>query len=258
MVRRALGPADRWAKRDWRAGLRAAVRLHRNPGDTKQVFLLIRNLAGRSVERGYYRLLNTPGGGRTAYEHVELLPLFSDPAWLAQFGEGSVGAAYREFVGQGNLSAADLARKSRIGLDRSRNETPHPYAWFGRRVRDVHDIWHVLTEYGADPFGESCLAAFCFAQTGGLGWAGIAGDWAVRRGHTDGRAVRRAIWEAYRRGRRSAWLLGEDYEQLLAEPLAGARSRLGLTSPRRYHAVPADRRGTPVARTRTALNVEPV
>ena len=106
------------------------------------------------------------------------------------------------------------------------------------------------------PSGESCLAAFCFAQTGGLGWAAIAGDWALRSGHPNRRAVRRAIWEAYIRGRRAAWLLGEDYASLLAEPLDAARSRLALTSPARYHAIPPEHRDTPVARTQSKRQAE--
>jgi hypothetical protein len=38
----------------------------------------------------------------------------------------------------------------------------------------------------------------------------------------------KAIWEGYRNGRRAAWLQGEDYERLLAEPLAATRDRLGI------------------------------
>jgi ubiquinone biosynthesis protein COQ4 len=127
------------------------------------------------------------------------------------------------------------------------DELEHPYGWIGRRERDVHDIWHVLTGYGRDPLGEACLVAFSFAQTRGLGWALIALAVALRA-RPRGRGYRGAIWQGYRRGRAAAWLLGEDYERLLSEPLSAARSRLRLTSPGIYDAVPAALREVAVRR----------
>ena len=44
------------------------------------------------------------------------------------------------------------------------------------------------------------------------------------------------------RGKASAWLPGEDYERLLAEPLESARRRLGLLPPAVYEAVPIEDR----------------
>jgi len=60
-----------------------------------------------------------------------------------------------------------------------------------------------------------------------------------RRGRGAAAAYRKAIWQGYRRGRRAAWLLGEDYERLLAEPLEAARRRLNLTPPTIYDSIPA-------------------
>ena len=105
----------------------------------------------------------------------------------------------------------------------------HPYAWFGRRVRDTHDIWHVLTGYKADEsMGEACLVAFSYAQVGGLGWAFIAGAASLKSLKVTGnRLFAKAVWEGYRHGRKAKWISGEDYEALLAEPLDAARARLG-------------------------------
>ena len=59
----------------------------------------------------------------------------------------------------------------------------HPYAWFFRRVRDLHDLWHVLTGYGRDPLGEVCLLAFTYAQTRltGLGAIAFLGTFRIAR-----------------------------------------------------------------------------
>ncbi|HUO23610.1 MAG TPA: Coq4 family protein [Caulobacteraceae bacterium] len=212
--------------------------------DTAQVFTIIRALAGRSVARGYNRLLETPDGGRMAYERMELADLLMDLPGLSRLADGSVGAAYGQFVATERLSPQELIRKSRRGFDSRRNDIPHPHAWFGRRVRDTHDIWHVLTGYGRDPLGEACLAAFSYAQTGGLGWALIAVGSAFKAAWRP-EPVRKAILEGYVRGRNAAWLLGEDYVRLLGEPLVAARTRLRLAKPPRiYESIPpADRVG---------------
>jgi ubiquinone biosynthesis protein COQ4 len=123
-------------------------------------------------------------------------------------------------------------------------DAPHPYAWYGRRTRDMHDIWHLVAGYSADdPLGEACLTAFSFAQTGGLGWAMIATGVALRSLFSrSGPKVMKAIWEGYRNGRRAAWLPGENYDRLLAEPFAAARARLNIAEPVAYQTM-ADRNG---------------
>ena len=49
------------------AALRAFRKLIRNKEDTAQVFAIMRALSGRSVSRGYNRLLRTMEGGRQAF-----------------------------------------------------------------------------------------------------------------------------------------------------------------------------------------------
>ena len=226
-------------RRNYGKALAALARLFADKEDTAQVFEIMRALNGSAGQKQFLRLLSSADGGRLAYERVELAPLLMDRARLANLPPGSLGAAYADFVGRENLSAEGLAEESRRGLGDSAMELPHPYAWFGRRMRDTHDIWHVLTGYGRDTLGEICLVAFSFQQTRGLGWALIATGAFLRTfGRKGGPGYRAAIREATRRGRASAWLPGEDYERLLAEPLELARSRLGLAPPVAYEAIP--------------------
>ena len=163
-----------------------------------------------------------------------------DDAWLNSLPEGSVGAAYRDFVRAERLSAEGLAEVSRHGA--AQVDEAHPYAWFGRRTRDVHDIWHILSGYGRDALGEACLVAFSYAQTRGLGWALIAVAAALRARSAKEQPYVRAIWQGYRRGKTAVWLLGEDYERLMAEPIESARRRLNITPPTIYAAIPPDAR----------------
>lgn len=228
-------------KLQWGVALRALRRLLADKQDTVQVFEIMRALNGAATAKGYHRLLSTAEGGRLAYERLEFADRLMDDAWLDQFAPGTVGAAYRNFVRSEKLSAEGLAEISRQRL--SEVDARHPYSWFARRTRDVHDVWHILSGYGRDPLGEACLVAFSYAQTKGLGWALIAVGAAIRSREEPGQPYVRAIWQGYQRGKRSAWLLGQDYEALFAEPLEAARERLGLTPPTVYEKIPAIARG---------------
>lgn len=231
-------------KLDWPHAIRSVRRLLRNKDDTVQVFEIMRALNGASTARGYERLLTTPQGGRIAYERAEFAERLMDDAWLDSLPEGSVGAAYREFVRAERLSAEGLAEVSRLGAGQI--DEPHPHAWFGRRTRDVHDIWHILSGYGRDGLGEACLVAFSYAQTKGLGWALIGVAAALRARSAKGYPYVKAIWQGYRRGKATAWLLGEDYERVMAEPLDSARRRLNITPPTVYDAIPPEARDAAV------------
>ena len=219
--------------------LQAFDRLMRNKEDTVQVFEIMRALAGRSDLKGYARLICTPGGGEIAYARRELAPVLSDPDWQAQFGPGTVGEAYRRFMQAEDLSAEGLALQSR--MTEPAIDDAHVLAWYGRRLRDVHDIWHVLTGYGRDALGEACVVSFSYAQTGhkGFGFIGFAAAWEISREAAKVRAFS-AVWEAFRNGRRAGWLPVEDYEALFAEPLDEARRRLNIPPPKRYLAVPEE------------------
>jgi ubiquinone biosynthesis protein COQ4 len=228
-------------KRQWGVALKALRRLLSDKEDTGQVFEIMAALNGDSTARNYLRLLHTPGGGRLAHEHVELAPKLMDDAWLDTFAEGTVGAAYRRFIRSENISAEGLAEISRKG--QAQPELLHPYAWFGRRIRDSHDIWHILSGYHRDGLGEACLVAFSYAQTRSLGWAFIAlGAWLKAKG-PEGKVARKAIWQGYQRGKAATWFSGQDYVQLMSEPLDAARRRLNLTPATYYDAIPAELRG---------------
>lgn len=227
-------------RRGWLTALMALRRLLADKEDTGQVFEIFRALNGKANQRNYARLISSPEGGRIAYEHVELAPLLMDDAWLDSFADATVGAAYRRFIRSENISAEGLAEVSRQGQGVTL-EQPHPLAWFGRRGRDSHDIWHVLTGYGRDGLGEACLVAFSYAQTRALGWLVIAIGAGLRSRSNRG-AVIAAIWQGYQRGKACRWLPGEDYVRLMREPLEAARARLGLTAPTAYLAIPADMR----------------
>src|SRR4051794_39495544 len=79
---------------DWVHALRSLRRLLNDKEDTGQVFEIMRALNGSSTAQAYLRLLQTPQGGRMAYERAEFAHRLMDDAWLDSLPEGSVGAAY--------------------------------------------------------------------------------------------------------------------------------------------------------------------
>ena len=235
-------PASRLPHRRVQPGraLVAFRRLVADKEDTRQVFEIMSAMAGRSTHRGYARLLRTAEGGRQAYLGRELADRLQDREWLRSFPSGSVGAAYLAFIDERNLSAYGLADESRKVEDVD-IDAAHPIAWYARRLRDVHDLWHVLTGYRTDALGEACVVAFSLPQTGSPGFGVIAAGAALEyvRGRT-GHPCARAILQAWLNGRRAAWLPGLDYEALMAEPLETARARLNIRRPSLYERIPAE------------------
>jgi ubiquinone biosynthesis protein COQ4 len=214
--------------------VRALRALLRDKEDTARVFEIMRALNGGATVKGYHRLLATPEGAALAAARVEMAPIMDDEAAMAGFAPGTVGAHYFAWRRAEGLSAEGLAQVSRSVNGAPTPGDDNPYGWFGRRTRDIHDLWHILSGYGRDGLGEASLVAFSYAQTRGLGWAFIAlGAIVQALKHREFGAVR-AILEGWRRGRRAAWLLGEDYRQVLGEDLEAARRRLGIRPARAY------------------------
>jgi ubiquinone biosynthesis protein COQ4 len=102
----------------------------------------------------------------------------------------------------------------------------------------MHDLLHIVSGYGRDPLGESCLTAFSFAQTGLKGFAVIALVSSHRISRAcPGQPIRRTVLEGYRHGRRAGWLIGADWENMLAEPVDTIRARYAVVPPSYYPTV---------------------
>ena len=172
-------------------------------------------------------------------EQVELIDALRDRDALLRLPRGSLGRAYHDFVYREDLSADGLAQASMAAEAANAIDDPE-LARFVRRIRDQHDLWHTVTRYGRDTFGEVCLLAFTFAQTRnpGLALLALTGTWkhyqAVRS-----TAVLKPVWEAYRAGRHASWLPAQDWEKLLRVPIADVRRQLAVGPPQAYMATMA-------------------
>ncbi len=212
--------------------LRAMRSLLRNPDDTPKVFDIIDALSGNTGERTFQRFARSPVGGRVLRERRDLLATLGDTARLQTLPPGTLGRVYADFVAREQLSVQGLFDASMAGGRRRRDIGPDRQL-FGDRLRDMHDLWHVVTGYGRDLLGEGALLAFSFAQTSNPGVGFIV---AVAVFKADAPA-RRFLFAAWRRGRRARWLPAEDWEALLEQPLDAVRRELRLGTPPIYEPV---------------------
>jgi ubiquinone biosynthesis protein COQ4 len=223
--RRRIRPLDAW---------HAIRALLRDPDDTRQVFKIVDALSGKSGERLFRRFRATASGARILHEKCDLLNALCQRDRLAALPPGSLGRSYLDFVTREQITADGLVAASLEAREQV-EELSEDYRRTMERLRDMHDLWHVVAGYGRDLVGEASLLAFSFAQTWNPGLGFIAGVAYLRIGDVPG--ARGLIREAFRRGRRAAWLPGEDWEALLARPLDEVRSRLRVGEPPRYEAV---------------------
>jgi ubiquinone biosynthesis protein COQ4 len=214
----------------WRA-LRALLR---DPDDTRRVFEVIDALSGRSGERLFERFRATPSGARILAEKRELLPVLADREALRALPPGSLGRSYAEFMGREQISPEGLVEASLEGGRGPDLSLPAERRLLGARMRDQHDLWHVVTGYGRDLVGEAALLSFTYAQTRnrGIGLIVAVAYWRAGRSR-----FRTFLREAHRRGRRAAWLPAADWEALLPRPLQEVRAELGLGEPPGYEAL---------------------
>ena len=98
-----------------------------------------------------------------------------------------------------------------------------------RRTEGI--LWHILSGYATQPRGEAAIVAFSYAQ--GLDYRPIPIFMAlsvIMRVARVGELLR-----SYRRGRRTASLTLQRYEELLPLPLATVRERLHIPDGRIAH-----------------------
>jgi ubiquinone biosynthesis protein COQ4 len=206
-----------------------AFRVLRDTGDTRQVFVILRAMRGRALIDTFRRFAQSALGQKVLAERRDLFPVLTDHEALRKLPDGSLGRAYLAFMEEEQLSAQGLVQASETWED---DPMPPDIDLFRARMRELHDVSHVVTGYGRDPLGELCLLAFTYRQFGNLGRLLIVAM-AWRQIPKRGRA---AVFEAWRNGKSCAWLGDKDWEALLARPLDQVRRELSLTLPVRYPA----------------------
>ena len=213
--------------------IRALKNLVNDPEKTDQVFVIINAMSGNSLEKTYARFRKTEMGKKILSENRNLLTTLLDRETLRTHNSGTLGHTYLGFVEREKISADGLVEASQL-----KKEIDEPkFRLFGERMRDQHDLWHVTTGYGRDTFGEACLLAFTYAQTSNRGLGIIALVGMIKLQKELGPGVRKAMWQAYKAGKRAAWLPQQDWETLLSQPIEEVRQQLRIAPPEVYQEV---------------------
>jgi ubiquinone biosynthesis protein COQ4 len=184
---------------------------------------------GGTFERSFAALGASAGGRRLLVQKPDSVAMLRDRERLRALSPGSLGRSYQDFMMAGEIDEG-LYLDGAIEAGQ-RFERDPARAWFRTRVEAGHDMRHVLTGYGIDPLGETCLMAFRFGQTGHVGTFVIAAFGFVVLGFRRQSLLLPAMLEAYRHGRSARLIDMLLWEEALERPLVELRREFGIRSP---------------------------
>jgi ubiquinone biosynthesis protein COQ4 len=234
----------------WGEGLRALKALRSDKEDTTAVFRIIGAFSGKTRMWSANQFKVRPAAKAMLAKRPNLLQALLQRDKLAAMPQGTLGHAYFMFTYGENLSPDGLIEASEEAGEGNRAGWDEDSGWIGMRSRDSHDLWHVVTGYGREGFGELSLLAFTYAQVRNRGIAAILplGVYTVKKIGSR-LPVLRALYEGYRRGKKAVWLPETEWEVLLEKPLDEVRALLKITPAPIYAKAKADA----VALDRSAL-----
>jgi ubiquinone biosynthesis protein COQ4 len=203
--------------------------------DTEQVFHIIEATKGRRSHAQAHDFIRSPEGQRFLAEEVDIPAMLDDHDRWADCGPETVAAHYIAFMKREGLSAAGLVAESHKWAP---PETlPKDLTqWYFDRLRDTHDLFHVLTGYGRDALGEAALLGFSYEQNHNKGilFIAYAGARQIKKVSGTKAPLFAAIKEGRRLGRAAAKIAHQDIAALMREDIAAARARLNIGQPEIY------------------------
>ena len=203
--------------------------------DTEQVFHIIEAIKGKRSHAQANAFIRSPEGQRFLRDAVDIPAMLDDHARWADCGPKSVAAHYIAFMKREGLSAAGLVAESHKwappeSLPRDLTQ------WYFDRLRDTHDLFHVLTGYGRDALGEASLLGFSYEQNHNKGilFIAYAGARQIKKVSGTKAPLFAAIKEGRRLGKAAAKIAHQDIAALMREDITEARARLGIGKPEVY------------------------
>jgi len=191
--------------------------LARDPGRLDQVLALVQAMNAEAVARGVLRFVEHPEGRALLAEQPRIDRDHVDLDALRRLPEGTLGREYTRFLDDNGITPDVFAKLPDVGDPRA--------AYLMLRMRQSHDLWHVLTGYAPDVRGEVLLQAFTYAQTGAPGSLLIAVFGTVRWAFRwPGQAA--ALRDAFRRGKTAGFLPLVRWEAHWETPVTELRARL--------------------------------
>ncbi len=203
--------------------------------DTEQVFHIIEATKGRKSHAQAHAFIRSPEGQHFLAEGVDIPAMLDDHDRWADCGPNTVAAHYIAFMKREGLSAAGLVAESHKwappeSLPRDLTQ------WYFDRLRDTHDLFHVLSGYGRDALGEASLLGFSYEQNHNTGilFIAYAGARQIKKVSRTSAPLYAAIKEGRRLGKAAAKIAHQDIAALMREDIGEARTRLNIGKPEIY------------------------
>ena len=207
----------------------------RDKEQTHLAFSIFNALPWTTVDSAAARFLSSDEGRRIYADEPAIPEILDDHATLRRMPKGSLAQDYCDFVEREGLSAAglvaeyDLCREGKPRID-------DKIEWYLDRLRDSHDLLHILTGYGRDALGEQCVLSFVFKQRPSWGHLFIAYAGAVVTKRCTGipAPIIRAVREAQLIGRACPPIAEQSIRDLLPMQTEDIRRKFGIREPRIY------------------------
>lgn len=192
--------------------------LMRDPTQTEKVFLIGLTLGRRQLPRLAAQFLASEDGNWLLENRPAIDSQHVDFDGLRNLPDGTLGREYMRFLDENGLDADFF--QAPPGL-------PPMVRYMIQRIRQTHDLWHVVTGCTSDPDGEAELQGFYFGQTGmpAAALLALGGGLRETRQHPDTLA---RVLRAWRRGRAAAPLPPFRWERHWERPLSEVRAELGI------------------------------
>jgi ubiquinone biosynthesis protein COQ4 len=206
-----------------RVAASAMFDLARDPGRLDRVFDLGEALNAARIPEVLDRIAADPAGKRLLDEQPRIDTKHVDFDALRALPEGTLGREYTRFLDTNGISADVFQPPSTV--------TDARVSYIMLRIRQTHDLWHVLTGYTPDVAGEVLLQAFTYAQLGAPSALAITIVGTLRHGRKTPRFGRRLV-SALRRGKRAKKLATFYWEDHWGDSLADLRAKLACAPER--------------------------
>jgi len=221
---------------NWRNAVKHFRALKSDKESTRESFHVFEALPWIGMADAACRFV-TSEQGKAIYASEPFLPaILDDHVSLRRLPTGSLVHAYCDHMEREELSAAGLIaeyeewRGGRVRLD-------DKVEWYADRLRDTHDLLHVLSGFGRDALGEQCVLAMVFKQRPSIGhlFVGYAGAAVTRLDSHWKVPVLRSVFEARKIGKACLPIAEQPIIALLAMPLEEVRKRLNMRPAHYYH-----------------------
>ncbi len=191
--------------------------LARDPTRLDQVLLLAQSVNQGAILRALERFDVDPAGHALLTDRPRIDRDHVDLDALRELPDGTLGREYIRFLEDNGITPDAFGKEPDVGDPR--------VAYVMLRMRQTHDLWHVLTGFAPDVRGEVLLQMFTYAQTGAPS-ALLLAIFGTVRWALSWSGQREALRDAFARGKKTGFLATFRWEEHWSTPVAELRELL--------------------------------